>query len=199
MSQEFPCRGSCCSVAPNLPLLPHPRTHIHIMAISKGDTIPSGEFAYVPYTGTDDPKVCGNPSKLSTSSWKGKKVVLFGVPGAFTKGCSERHLPAFVSGASELKGKGVDTIACLATNDMFVQSAWGSVHQVGDNVLMLSDSGLTWLKEAGLTVDLSAVGFGVRSARFAMIIDDLKVAYIGVEDSPSDVNVSSKEAVLAHL
>ncbi|GAA5910419.1 thioredoxin peroxidase AHP1 [Sporobolomyces salmoneus] len=167
--------------------------------IEVGSTIPSGEFATIEYAPElDDPAVCGRPSTVKTDSWKGKKVVIVAVPGSFTPTCSENHIPPFISGASKLKSKGVDEVYVLASNDVFVQSAWGRVLKAGDKLKFISDSSLKWLKEAGLSQDLSAVGFGERAKRFALILDDLKVTYLGVETGPG-VNASGFEAVQAKL
>ncbi|GAA5974167.1 hypothetical protein JCM21900_003386 [Sporobolomyces salmonicolor] len=180
------------------------------MTIQVGETIPSGEFGYIPYAPElEDPAVCGLPSKITTEKdFKGKKVVLFGVPGAFTKTCSEAHLPPYVADFDKFKSKHVDAIYCVSSNDLFVMSAWGRVMKAGDKVVCISDPELAWLKQVGLTQDLSRVGFGERSARFAMVVDDLKgslppalpssVTYIGVESSPG-VGPSGAEAVLAKL
>ncbi|GAA5897895.1 hypothetical protein JCM5296_004963 [Sporobolomyces johnsonii] len=160
----------------------------------------SGEFGYIPYAPElEDPAVCGLPSKITTEKdFKGKKVVIFGVPGAFTKTCSENHLPPYVADFDKFKSKDVDAIYCISSNDLFVMSAWGRVMKAGDKVVCISDSQLAWLKQVGLTQDLSRVGFGERSARFAMVVDDLKVTYIGVESGPG-VGPSGAEAVLAKL
>lgn len=102
----------------------------------------------------DDPIVCGLPGKIKThADWKGKKIVLFGIPGSFTKTCSENHLPPYVTSYDQFKGKGVDGIYCIATNDLFVQSAFGRVHKTGDKVVCIADPAMAFLKPAGLTQD----------------------------------------------
>jgi len=170
------------------------------MTIQVGETIPSGEFPYVPYDPSlEDPIVCGLPAKLSTDAWKGKKIVLFGVPGAFTRTCSANHLPPFVAKADEFKAKGVDKVYCIASNDMFVMSGWGRLNKTGDKVDMLSDPTLTWIRKVGLVKDLSAVGFGERVARFAMIINDLKVEAIEVEANAGEVTNSGADYILSKL
>ncbi|ORY57998.1 Redoxin [Leucosporidium creatinivorum] len=167
--------------------------------IEVGQTIPEGTFAYVEYSPElEDPSVCGKPGQIKTSQWAGKKVVVFGVPGAFTPTCSENHLPPYVQAYDQFKAKGVDAIYCIASNDVFVMSAWGRALHTTDKVTTIADSSLAWLKAAGLTQDLSHVGFGERSARFAAIIDDLKVTYIGIE-SGGGVSASGADAVLAKL
>ncbi|EGG11195.1 uncharacterized protein MELLADRAFT_92335 [Melampsora larici-populina 98AG31] len=123
-----------------------------------------------------------------------RKVVVFGLPA-----CSISHLPGFISKASEIKSKGVSEIYCLATNDAYVMSGWGRFTKSGDQVQMISDTDLKWLEPAGLTIDLSDHGLGTRANRFALIIDDLKVTYVGVEKSAGDVSVSGADAVLPKL
>ncbi|KAH7912915.1 thioredoxin-dependent peroxidase [Hygrophoropsis aurantiaca] len=167
--------------------------------ISAGDTIPTGTFTYVPYTADlDDHSVCGIPITLSTSEWKGKKVVLFAVPGAFTPTCHINHLPPYLAKYDQFKAKGVDVIAVVAANDPFVLSGWSRVEGLKDKIIALSDTNAAWSAELGLTLDLSAKGFGTRTARYAAIIDDLVVKYLEVEPG-SGVTVSSADAVLENL
>ncbi|MBW0463413.1 hypothetical protein O181_003128 [Austropuccinia psidii MF-1] len=174
------------------------------MTLKVGDTIPSGQFTYIPYTPElSSPTVCGNPVGLKTDDWKSKKIILFGVPGAFTKVCSVNHLPPYIEKAPAIKAKGVDKIYCIATNDAFVMSGWGRTYGSNEHVEMLSDWTLKWLDQAGLSVDLTANGLGKRSARFAMIIDDLKVTHISVESQPGGVshmqNAGNQEIAYAHF
>ncbi|KAG0653949.1 hypothetical protein C6P46_002056 [Rhodotorula mucilaginosa] len=175
-------------------------TKVRHMTIAVGDTIPDVELGYVPYTPElEDPIVCGLPGKISThKDWKGKKIVLFGIPGAFTKTCSENHVPPYVTAYDQFKAKGVDAIYCIATNDLFVQSAFGRVQKTGDKVICCSDPEMKFLRPAGLVQDLSHVGFGERAKRFTLVIDDLKVTYVGEETGPG-VGPSGAEAVLAKL
>lgn len=169
-------------------------------SLKVGDTIPSGTFSYIPYTPElSSPTVCGNAIDLKTDAWKGKKIVLFGVPGAFTKSCSTNHLPGYIKKAGEVKAKGIDGIYCIASNDAFVMSGWGRLLGSHEHVEMISDSSLKWLEQAGLTVDLSSHGLGKRGTRFALVLDDLKVTYVGVEESAGSVTVSSVDAVLPKL
>jgi len=125
-------------------------------------------------------------------------VVLFSVPGAFTPTCSAKHLPGFVEQAAAIKAKGVDTIACLAVNDVFVMGAWGKSAQVGDKVLMLADGSGDYSRALGLEMDLRAAGLGMRGQRFALIVQDgiVKSALI---EAPKDFKVSSAEYVLSQL
>ncbi|KAK7049365.1 peroxiredoxin type-2 [Paramarasmius palmivorus] len=169
-------------------------------SIKVGDTVPEGTFGYVPYTPElEDGLACGVPTKLDIhKEWKGKKVVLFSVPGAFTPTCHVNHLPPYIQKYDEFKAKGVDVIAVVAANDPFVMSGWGRVEGLKDKILTLSDANTQWSKSLNLTVDLSHLGFGERTARYAMIINDLKVEYVEVEPAPG-VTVSGADAVLAKL
>jgi len=160
------------------------------MTIKVGDTIPSMKLM----TATSD-----GPKEIGTDEiFKGKKVVLFAVPGAFTPTCSAKHLPGFVQQADAILAKGVDTIACMAVNDPFVMGAWAKDQGTGDKVLMLADGSGTFTKALGLELDLVARGLGVRSQRFALVADDGKVTHRAVEP-PGGFDVSRAEAVLAAL
>jgi peroxiredoxin len=128
----------------------------------------------------------------------GKKVVLVSVPGAFTPTCSMNHLPGFVEQAEALRGKGVDTIACMAVNDVFVMDAWGKDRGVGDNVVMLADGNGDYAKALGLEFDGSAFGMGMRGQRFAIVVDDGVATHVGVE-APGQFEVSKAEAILEAL
>ncbi|KAI6100361.1 thioredoxin-dependent peroxidase [Pisolithus sp. B1] len=168
--------------------------------IAVGDRVPDGKFNYVPHTPElDDPLACGSPtSTTATELFAGKKVVLVSVPGAFTPTCHVNHLPPFLARYDEFKSKGVDIIAVLAANDAFVMSGWARVQGLKDKILALSDGNAEWSKAMGLTVDLSHVGFGLRTARYAIVLDDLVVKYLGVEPARG-VTVSGADAVLEAL
>ncbi|HMA15961.1 MAG: peroxiredoxin [Bacteroidota bacterium] len=160
------------------------------MTIQVGDRIPGGAFRV---------KTPDGIKELTTDEvFKGKKVVLFSVPGAFTPTCSAKHLPGFVQHADEFKAKGVDSIACLSVNDAFVMDAWGRDQQVGDKVKLLADGNATFAKALGLELDATGVGLGIRSQRFAMVVDDGVVKGLHVEQ-PGAFEVSSAEAVLKTL
>ena len=160
------------------------------MTIQTGDTIPSVNLA----TKTTD-----GPSGVSTDDiFKDKKVILFGLPGAFTPTCSAQHLPGYIKLADKFKAKGIDTIACLSVNDPFVMGAWGKDQKVGDEVLLLADGSAEFTKAAGLEFDLSAKGLGLRCQRFAMIVNDGKVEKTAIEDAGA-FEVSSAEAMLSAL
>ncbi|KAH9855471.1 Redoxin-domain-containing protein [Lenzites betulinus] len=167
--------------------------------IQVGDTIPQGKFTYIPYTpALDDNSACGIPTKLNTDEWKGKKVVLVSVPGAFTPTCHANHLPPFLKKYDEFKAKGVDVIAVISTNDAFVLSGWARFLGVADKIVMLSDYEAKWSAQLGLEHDRSAEELGIRTRRYALIIDDLKVKYVGAEFEPG-VTASGADAVLAAL
>ena len=160
------------------------------MAIAVGDKIPSAKLKTMTAEG---------PKDISTEDiFNGKKVVLFAVPGAFTPTCSAKHLPGFVEKAAEIKGKGVDTVACLAVNDAFVMGAWGKAQNTGDKVLMLADGAAAFTKQLGLELDLTGPGMGVRSKRYAMIVDNGTVKALNVE-APGAFEVSSADAMLKAL
>ncbi len=160
------------------------------MAIKTGERMPPGTLK----TMTQD-----GPRDVSTEDlFKGKKVVLFSVPGAFTPTCDAKHLPGFLQRAGELKAKGVDTIACMAVNDVFVMNAWGKSSGVGDKVLMLADGNGDYAKALGLTMDGSRFGMGMRGQRFALVVDNGTVRQVYVE-APGEFKVSAAEHVLAHL
>ncbi|PSR73527.1 hypothetical protein PHLCEN_2v10639 [Hermanssonia centrifuga] len=156
--------------------------------IKVGDTVPQGKFATVPYSPElEDGLACGVPTKFSTDAWKGKKVVIFAVPGAFTPTCHSNHLPPYLQNYDAFKAKGVDVIAVLSANDAFVLSGWTRVQNVKDKLVALSDVEGAWSKELGLTIDLSGlgIGLGTRTTRYALVLDDLVVKYIG--DDLSDI------------
>jgi peroxiredoxin len=160
------------------------------MAIKVGDRMPEGNFGIMTKDG---------PGSLSTQElFKGKKVVLFSVPGAFTPTCSMNHLPGYLTHADQLKAKGVDTIACMAVNDVFVMNAWGKDKQVGGKVLMLADGNAAYTKALGLELDASGFGMGTRGQRFALVVDDGKVTQVHVE-APREFKVSAAEYVLQNL
>lgn len=160
------------------------------MAIKVGDTIPDVTLKTMKDDGMQDVQ--------TGELFKGKKVVLFALPGAFTPTCSAKHLPGFVEKAAALKAKGVDTIACLSVNDAFVMNAWGKDQNVGANVAMLADGNGDFTRAVGLELDGSGFGLGQRSQRYAMVVDDGKVTHLAVEDGPG-LDVSSAENILAQL
>lgn len=141
----------------------------------------------------------GGVKSLKTDDlFKGKKVVLFALPGAFTPTCSAKHLPGFVAHAQKFKKKGVDTIACLSVNDAYVMDAWGKHQDAGDKVLMLADGNGDFSKAVGLTMDGEKYGMGLRAQRYAMVVENGVVKKLNVE-APGAFEVSSAEAVLKTL
>lgn len=160
------------------------------MTIKVGDRMPEGAFGLMTKDG---------PGSISTGDlFKGKKVVLFAVPGAFTPTCSINHLPGYIRHAGDIKAKGVDTIACMAVNDTFVMDAWGRDKQASDKVLMLADGNGTYTKALGLELDASGFGMGQRSQRFAIVVHDGVVRQLHVE-APREFKVSAAEHVLKNL
>ncbi|HEY7840086.1 MAG TPA: peroxiredoxin [Gammaproteobacteria bacterium] len=161
------------------------------MAIKVGDKVPAGKFTIMKKDG---------PGALSTDDlFKGKKVALFSVPGAFTPTCSKEHLPGFVKQAQALKKKGIDTIACLAVNDVFVMDAWSKSGGAGDKVLMLADGNAEYTKALGLTLDASVFGMGTRGQRFSMLVDNGVVKKLNVEESAGQCSTSSAETLLSGI
>src|SRR5712672_1222945 len=139
------------------------------------------------------------PKDLSTDElFKGKVVVLFSVPGAFTPTCDAKHLPGFVQLADQIRAKGVDTIACTTVNDVFVMNAWGKHGGVGDKILMLADGNGTYAKALGLELDGSKFGMGTRGQRFAVIVKNGVATHVNVE-APGEFKVSAAEYVLKQL
>jgi peroxiredoxin len=159
------------------------------MTIKVGERLPD-----VPLTiGTSD----GPKPTSSGEFFKGKRVALFAVPGAFTPTCSARHLPSYVDKASELKGKGVDEIACISVNDPFVMAAWGD-RDGSQDIAMLADGNGAFTDAVGLTMDGSKFGMGKRSQRYSMIVDDGVVEQLNVE-APGEYRASSAEYMLDQL
>jgi glutaredoxin/glutathione-dependent peroxiredoxin len=160
------------------------------MTIKIGDNIPSAKLMQATADG---------PQEVSTEAFfGGKTVVLFGVPGAFTPTCSAKHLPGFVNHAADFTAKGVDTVACMAVNDVFVMGAWGKDQGAAGKVAMLADGSAGFTQAMGLEFDLTARGLGMRCQRFALIAKNGVVTHIAVEE-PGAFEVSKAEAVLAAL
>ena len=160
------------------------------MALQVGDKIPDIRLKLMTSDGIED---------VSTSGlFQGRKVVLFALPGAFTPTCSEKHLPGFIEKAAEIKAKGVDEIVCLSVNDAFVMGAWAKAHGANGDVKLLADGNAEFTRAVGLDFDGSNFGMGVRSQRYAAIVDDGVVSHLAVEE-PMKFDVSSAEAILAAL
>jgi peroxiredoxin len=167
-----------------------PKPWSRTMAIQVGDTVPAATFTVFGPSG---------PQPITTDElFKGKKVALFALPGAFTPTCSAKHLPGFKEHAAEFRAKGVDSIACVSVNDVFVMKAWGDSQNVGDDVMMLADGNGDFTRAVGLEMDASKFGMGTRSQRYSMLVDDGVVKEINVE-SGGEFKVSSAEYMLAQL
>jgi peroxiredoxin len=160
------------------------------MAIKVGDKVPSGTFTVMTGDG---------PKPMTTDElFKGKKVVLFAVPGAFTPTCHKNHLPGFVKNLAAIKGKGIDTVAVTGVNDVFVMDAWKK-SSGGDGIEFLADGSAAWAKAVGITADLTERGLGVRSGRYSMIVEDGVVKSLNVEDAPGKADVSGADNLLKGL
>jgi glutaredoxin/glutathione-dependent peroxiredoxin len=160
------------------------------MTIKVGDKIPEMKFKV---------RQGGDPKDMTTDEiFKGKKVVLFAVPGAFTPTCSMKHLPGFIQHYGDLKSKGVDTVACVSVNDHFVMGAWAKDQGAGDKVMMIADGNGDFTRAVGLELDGSGFGLGKRSQRYAMVVDNGVVKNLNVEKGGA-FEVSSAEAILGAL
>jgi peroxiredoxin len=160
------------------------------MTIKVGDKLPEATFKVMKD---------GKPADMTIGELtKGKKVALFAVPGAFTPTCSARHLPGYTEKAADFRAKGVDTIACVAVNDVFVMNAWGKDQKVGDDVVMLSDGNGDFARAIGLEMNASGFGMGSRSQRYSMIVEDGVVKQLNVE-KPGEFNVSSADYMMSQL
>jgi len=160
------------------------------MAIQVGDKIPSVNIQHM---GADGVETI-NTDEL----FAGKKVVMFALPGAYTPTCSASHLPGYVVHSDDLFAKGVDLIACLSVNDAFVMDAWGKQHNVDDRVMMLADGSGHLTRALGLELDLDAAGMGIRSQRYAMVVNDGVVETLNVE-APKEFKVSDAQTILSTL
>ena len=157
------------------------------MTIKVGDPIPGTTLFRMGTNG---------PEPVDTQDYfKGRKVMVFGLPGAYTPTCSAQHVPGYLKHADDFKAKGVDAIACISVNDAFVMGAWGRDQGVGDKIDMLADGSADFAKAMGLDLDLSERGFGIRSQRFAMVVEDGVVKALAVEERPG-LDVSAAEKML---
>ncbi len=160
------------------------------MTIKAGEKMPAGAFKTMTAEG---------PKEVTTDAlFAAKTVVLFSVPGAFTPTCDARHLPGYLQHFDALKAKGVDTIACMAVNDMFVMNAWGKSSNVGDKVLMLADGNGDYTRALGLELDARGFGMGMRGQRFAIIVKDGVATHVNIE-AGGEFKVSAAEHVLGQL
>jgi peroxiredoxin len=161
------------------------------MTIEVGDKLPQATFRVM----TPD----GPAAKTTDEIFKGRKVVLFGVPGAFTPTCHRNHLPGFLAKAGEIKAKGIDAIAVTGVNDVFVMDAWAKSTGGQGQIEFLSDGNGEFARAIGLSLDGSGFGLGLRSQRYAMVVDDGVVSVLNVEDTPSKADASSAEKLLEDL
>jgi len=161
-----------------------------MMTIKVGDKLPAVELQLM---GADGVKTIS-----SDDLFAGKKVVLFALPGAFTPTCSAKHLPGYVDSSDDIFAKGVDAIACLSVNDAFVMDAWGKQHSVGDRVMMIADGSAHFTRAIGLDLDLDARGMGIRSQRYAMVVNDGVVETLNIE-APAAFEVSDAQTILTSL
>lgn len=157
------------------------------MTINVGDRIPAATLHHMTGEG---------PAALTTAElFKGKRVAVFGLPGAFTPTCSAQHLPGFVASAARFRDSGIDAIACVSVNDAFVMDAWGKDQNVGGSVMMLADGSAQFTRALGLELDLTERGLGVRSQRYSMLVDDGVVKALHIEDG-TGLKVSDAETLL---
>jgi peroxiredoxin len=161
------------------------------MTIQVGERLPQASFRVMT---ADGPK-----SKTTDEIFKGRKVVLVAVPGAFTPTCHRNHLPGYVAKADEIRNKGVDAIVVTAVNDVFVLDAWSKASGTGPDIEFLADGNGDFAKALGLSMDGSGIGFGTRSQRYAMLVDDGVVRVLNVEDSPGKADISGAENLLKSL
>ena len=161
------------------------------MTIQVGDALPQATFRVMT---PDGPK-----PKTTDDVFKGRKVVLVAVPGAFTPTCHRNHMPGYVARADEIKAKGVDAIVVTAVNDVFVMNEWGKASGCGDKIELISDGNADFAKALGLTMDGSGFGLGTRSQRYSMIVEDGVVRQINLEDAPGKADVSGADNLLKSL
>ena len=155
------------------------------MNIKENDQIPNSEVFVMEN---------GEPIKKNTQEFlKNKKAIIFGLPGAYTSVCSAKHLPGYVNMFEQYRDKGIDQIICISVNDPFVMNAWGKEHNVGEKILMVGDPFLNFTKAIGADVDKSARGLGVRSNRYTMLVDNLKVTKLQEEEDAGSCEISAAE------
>jgi peroxiredoxin len=165
------------------------------MTIKVGDSLPDGVLTE--FIETEQPGCAIGPNSFKVSDIaKGKKVVIFGLPGAFTPTCSAKHVPGYVANRDALRAKGVDEIWCVSVNDAFVMGAWAKDQKSVGRVRMMGDGSATWTKALGLELDLIAKGMGVRMQRFSMLVEDGVVKKLNIE-APGKFEVSNAETMLA--
>ena len=158
------------------------------MKLKENDSVPNSEIFVLEN---------GEPSKINIEELlKGKKAVIFGLPGAYTSVCSAKHLPGYVNLHQQFKDKGINHIICVSVNDPFVMNAWGRENNVGDKIIMMGDPFLNFTKAIGAEVDKSGRGLGVRSNRYTMLVDDMKVLKLQEEEDTGTCEISAAENLL---
>ena len=167
------------------------------MAIKPGDRLPDGTLTEM--VGTERPGCTVGPNAFAVADLtRGKRIVIFGLPGAFTPTCSAKHVPGYVANVGALRAKGVDEIWCVSVNDAFVMGAWGRDQRAEGAVRMMADGSAEYTKKLGLELDLTSRGMGIRSQRYSMLVEDGVVKQLNVE-APGKFEVSSAETMLAQV
>ena len=162
------------------------------MKIKEGEKLPSAELFYLEKDGVI--------KKIESNSlFKDQKVIIFGVPGAFTKVCSARHLPGFVKNFDEVKKKGISKIVCLSVNDPNVMKAWGEIHNVGDKILMIADPYCNFTKSIGAEIDRTERGLGMRSSRYTMLVENEVIRKIKEEKDTGICEISAAESFIKDI
>lgn len=167
------------------------------MTIKVGDRLPDGQLQEFIDVETEGCALGPNTFSVGEIT-KGKKIVIFGLPGAFTPTCSAKHVPGYIANHDQLRAKGVDEVWCLAVNDAFVMGAWGKAQQAAGKVRMMADGSATYTKTLGLDQDLTPRGMGVRSVRYSMLVEDGVVKRLNLEQ-PGKFEVSDAETMLRQL
>ena len=158
------------------------------MKLKENDNVPNSEIFVLEN---------GEPTKKNIEGFlKSKKAVIFGLPGAYTSVCSAKHLPGYINSYQQFKDKGIDYIICVSVNDPFVMNAWGKENNVGDKIIMMGDPFLNFTKAIGAEVDKSGRGLGVRSNRYTMLVDDMKVLKLQEEEDTGSCEISAAENFL---
>jgi peroxiredoxin len=161
------------------------------MTIAVGDRLPDATFKVMTPEG---------PSEITTEELtKGRRVVLFGVPGAFTPTCDRNHLPGFLTNVEVIKAKGIDEVAVVSVNDMFVMDAWAKSSGGEGKITFLADGSAEFTKAVGLDLDASGFGMGLRSKRYSMLVDDGVVKILNIEETPGEATASGADALIPHL
>jgi peroxiredoxin len=160
------------------------------VTIKVGDSMPAGKFKYMTEAG---------PQELTTNQlFDGKRVLLFSVPGAFTPTCNAKHLPGYIARIDELRARGIDTVACMSVNDVFVMGAWSKASNADGKVLLLADGNAEYVRALGLELDAAGFGMGIRGKRFALVVKNGVVEQLNIE-APGEFKVSAAEQMLCQV